>query len=94
MPKLKPRSDLPQEVAKEFADLGVHFTAPAIILRLKNGILTRAELRSIEDAGIGSSAPISPLGILEVVARQRQLTLERALLKLARSFDIDCRGPL
>jgi hypothetical protein len=88
----KPRTDLPKDIEEALAGLFMQFRAPAVILRLKNGILTPKESRLVGKAGITKPAPpeewVSGKQIIEVVARQRQLTLERALLDLARSLDM------
>src|SRR5206468_3710290 len=92
MRSLKPRSDLPIDVQEALVDLRMKFRSPFIILRLKNGILTQEESRSVGEAGISEPAEprdwVCPRKVIEVVARQRQLTLERALLELCRSLDL------
>jgi hypothetical protein len=92
MQKPRIRTDLPPDIANALSDLVQYFRAPDTILRLKNGILTRTESQLVGDAGISKPAHrkdwVTPRRILEVVAQQRGLTLERALLELARSMDL------
>jgi hypothetical protein len=81
MKRLRERTDLPQEVKEDLGELFQRLRPPAVILRLVSEVLTREEARLVGDAGIGTPAPqkdwVSPVKILQVVARHRRLTALR-----------------
>src|SRR5262245_16133593 len=81
MKRLEPRVDLPRDISEALAQLRMRMGIPALILKLKNGILKIEESRRVGEKGISTPAEpkdwVSINQILDVVARLRNFTLER-----------------
>jgi hypothetical protein len=91
MSKLKPRSDLPEHVKDKLRDLFEHIGLPHFVQRLKQEeILASQEIRLLErKTNLVQAHPQEiAKAIINLVAKQRGLTLERTLLDLARSLDM------
>jgi len=90
MKSFKPRTDLPKHIEKCLTELYVRLGLPPLVTRLKQEVLSPGEVQLVDGAGLSASAlPIDvAAAILRVVAQQREVSAERALIDLARSLDI------
>jgi hypothetical protein len=91
--KLKPRTDLPEDVKESLKDLYIKIGLPQLRNRL-SVILTRQEKQAIgwetlHDNGLPIDAAKA---ILFVVARHRRTSLERAVIELAHNLDLLASG--
>jgi hypothetical protein len=91
---LKPRTDLPKHVDECLRDLYVRIGLPQLSTRLLEEVLSRQEAMLFAKRGFTENAlPIDrAAAILQIVARQRSLSLERALLDLSRELDLIAEG--
>lgn len=87
---LKPRTDLPKHVEENLKDLYVRIGLPHLTTRLMHEVLSPREAELLEYKLLPENAlPIDAArAILRVVARQRGLSLECALLVLSRELDL------
>jgi hypothetical protein len=91
MAKRKIRANLSEATRNELHDLYLKLSVPAMIPRLRDGVLTRQEIRSLDGTERAPSASLKnwiPFRkVLQTVAAQRHVTLERAVLELAKGLD-------
>lgn len=94
MNRFKTRTDLPPHVAVALKELYVQMSLPVCITRLTQEILTRDEIRLVEEASPSVIKRLSETvrAVLSIVAQQRRISLERALLDLSRSLDMFGEG--
>ena len=90
MKSLKPRTDLPKYAEGCLRDLFEHLGVPPLFQRLRQESLTPQENRLIEKANLAEHAHPQEKArvVLNIVAQQRRLSLERAMLDLAHSLDM------
>jgi hypothetical protein len=88
--KLKQRTDLPEDANKELQGLFERIGLPLFVQRLKDENLTPQEMRLLERKKfVEQTHPqVVAAAILQIVASQRKMTLERAQLDLARALDM------
>jgi hypothetical protein len=91
MNQIAPRTDLPHRVAEQLTYIRQVLSTPQLKLLIWNEVLTSDEADLVGGAGITVKAPpeqwVTINSILQVVAKQRRLSLECALLDLAYAVD-------
>lgn len=89
---LKEKRNLEPRTKEKLRELISVLRAPSLIVALFQDALTKKEARLVGGAGVFEPAEpkdwVIPQRIIEVVAQQRRLSLERALLELARRLDL------
>jgi hypothetical protein len=91
MSDLRTRPGLPKHIKDKLRDLFEHIGLPHIVQRLEQEeILTSQEIRLLKRKTnlVQAHPQVIAKAIIYLVAKQRELTLERALLDLARSLDM------
>lgn len=91
---LKPKANLPDYAEAILKDLYCRLGLPQRATRLKLEVLSPREVILLESRGLPAEAlPIDVASAtLSIVARQRGITLERALLDLSRDLDMVSTG--
>jgi hypothetical protein len=90
MKKLQIRTDLPDHITEAFKDLYVRLGLYPVVERLRQEVLTTAEVNLLEKVGAGENGPPADVAaaVIRAVVEERHVSPERALIDLALSADL------